>query len=198
MLADFESNVITNLRERSEFTPDYPKLRKKENVLLFVYDDWKQGFTENRFLEKHGKFLGRSRTHSAFYELKEAANGEVILLDSINGPGYVFGEVWAVPPEFIMIYDQIKKNTRLFNRTSRSVILLDQTIPFRSGGKPYAQCQIYIGIKEMWEKVRLTPSTSYFSVDKRGRRSRFFEYEEQKDLYDYYNGHGGWSHADMY
>lgn len=179
-------DLIQEFKDRGEFTPDFESLRRKEYVPLFVYDDWKMNEANNKYFDKHGKYLGKARTHSGFFRLVETKNQEAVLLEGVQGVGYVHGEVWAVPPEAILVMDRIKHNSRMFRRVKRSVVLLDQTMPRGIQGRPYLQCFTYLGIPEIWDKVETSDCAAWVTVNAKGSRTKNFEFSEDSSFWNNY------------
>lgn len=187
-MVDFSSNIIKIIKDRSLYTKDFEKFKRKENVILFVYDDYKQDYSNHKYIKRHGQFLGRARTHTAFYDLELTKDDEPILFDSIGvTSGYVYGEAYAVPPEFILVLDQIKQNNTLFLRSQRSILLMDQIAPTVHGARPFVQSMIYVGISEAWDKNNLRKAASYFTTSK-DKRVKFYEYYEKSlDIFKHHD-----------
>lgn len=193
------TNIIKTLEIRGERTPDFKEFKKKHEVILFVYDNMMSSGTEGFLLSKHGKNLGRTRTHSDQYSLRKFDSATPVLLDDNDKnsfkQGYVFGEAWAVPPEVLLILDEMKSNGEMFSRKKRSILLIEQDTVLKSGARPYSQGYIYIGIPGFWKDMKLTAESSYITpsggyIHNSSKQKRFYQFippkKTQEKLLDDY------------
>lgn len=180
-------NIISDLTKRGEFTPDLKDLKRKTHVVLFVYDEMMHNGEDAFLLKKHCKYLGRARTHSNAYVLRRFGSGNKsypILLEENEANsfkrGYVFGSAWAVPPEVLILLDEIKSNGLTYNRAKRSFLLIEQDTVLKSGARPYVQGHVYLGVEQFWKDMGLTLESSYISNVQgagNGSKRRYYEYQ---------------------
>lgn len=202
--------IITDLQIRGEMTPDFSEFKRKEYVLLFVYDDFKSDTCPRKYLSKHGKNLGKARTHLDGYVLKYFDKSEYPIVFAETNmssmkKGYIWGEVWAVPPEVILIFDKMYQNGIYYNRVKRSFLLTEQDEVLKSKAKPFSQAYMYIGNPSKWTDDDLVidfGTTTVRGTDQ--KKVRFYEHKDKKstwnsymdDMFDY--GHGHNYHRSMY
>lgn len=189
-------DTIKLLSNRGVTTPDFSEFKKKENVLLFVYDSYKTTEKDYKFLKKHSKYLGEARSAVDCYNLKSVNDDKVILFDEQGQfsyrRGYIRGEVFAVSPEVIVLMDEIMSNKMVYDRVRRNFLLQEQEVGIHRIQRPYSSAFVYLGRHEFWDGMVLKPSSSYMVENKRRGQDRFFDFmgkrpiiEEKKEIPNY-------------
>ena len=172
-----EPSFISELIERKRYTPDFKNIRLHEDNLVFVYDEFQKGGAYNRNLSE-GKYLGKGKTAYNQYQMKLTTvhpSSPVVFLHNVVNPGFIRGEVYAVPPETIQILDRLNRNGQVFSRTEKSIFLLDQTYTTKKGPKsPSVKCWMYIGIRSFWEDKKLNSAGSMIPYNSSNKR--YYEY----------------------
>lgn len=174
--------IIDELKRREKFTPDFKKLRLHEDILVFVYDDFKMHGSANRVLSE-SKYLGVAVSSHDNYVLKGHAYPTLVDAGRNTIRARIKGEVYAVPPETILMMDKQKFNGNLYRRVQRTFFLNNQTYKTKKGPKhPSVRAWVYIGVPEHWSMTTLPIYPRYAYQGSRDKK--FFEYDPTlKNLY---------------
>jgi len=153
--------IIEELEQRGRHTPDFRDHRLKEDILVFVYCNYMhRGYYHHFF--RDFKYLGVARTASNLYVMKNDLYEPVVfdVAKNYNGlKGFVKGEVYAIPPEALLMLDKVKNNREVFLRRERTVFLMEQYYKSKEGQKcPTVKAQMYLGSSSFWNNKGLTTS----------------------------------------
>ena len=137
---------------RQSQSPDFPELRTKENIPVFVYGTLKKGFGNNRLLS-NAKYLGRAKTIDKY---RMYSNGGFPVLKLSDDGAIVSGEIYAVTPAELLNTDALEANGVMYQRHKRqmtlyknyhnSELLTDKTL--------LDDVWIYEGISEHWNDFK--------------------------------------------
>lgn len=155
--------IIEELLNRERYTPDFSKLRLYENIPVFVYDQLRRNGTVN-FLMRESKYLGCAVTSHDFYTMKGYAQPVVLEEPKKSSPlrGRIKGEVYAVPPETILVLDKQKFNGRMNYRKMVTVFLNEQTYVTKQGKKhPSIKAWMYLDNPIQWNFQQLPTQARY-------------------------------------
>lgn len=189
--------IIDELLMRKRFSPDFGNVRNREDILLFVYDEFQRQGSMNPVLSE-SKFLGQGRTAANNFQMKNGRhNVPVVLSNNSKGDsnkGFIRGEVYAVPPETLLQVDKMNSNTVRFRRQKKYIFLLDQEYQTKKGNKrPSVECFMYLGVPEFWENQTLWNAPSM--IPKNDKSRRYYDYIP-KNLSVFarrgIEGYGGW------
>lgn len=166
-------DIIETMYERQKYSPDFYKLRRYKNILIFVYDRF---MSDGNSSMEGAKYLGRGVTSHDMFTMKGFRFPILFNNTRKESPlrGRVKGEVYAISPEMLLTLDKHKKNGVLVERVKRPIILKDQTVGKENKKHPTVICYTFIGIDSMWESDHLPtmPMYSYGgSVDR-----KYFEF----------------------
>lgn len=157
-------SVVRECQKRLSFTPDYGELVRRENVLLFVYDDFMRNHSKNVLLfKKNAKYLGLGRTTTPYFRMRCIDKDNIPIafdcLGKSNQPlqAHIQGEVYAVKPEVITEIDEYFGNQVTVHRKTRSVTLIDQYHD-NVAKFPRVSCFMYLGDEEYWSSMTTIPN----------------------------------------
>jgi gamma-glutamylcyclotransferase (GGCT)/AIG2-like uncharacterized protein YtfP len=178
--------IIEQLSRREKYTPDFNKLRFKDNILVFMYDEFRIRGKQNSIFND-SKYLGYGISATDLYCLK-GHTLPVLLDDNLKSSkirGRIKGEIYAVPPETLLRLDKLKYNTVLFKRVERTFFLTDQSYKTKDGSRiPSLKAWVYIGKPEQWQGDHLSVQPMFSHAGSKERK--YFEYFP-KDAYNSYN-----------
>lgn len=172
---DTTPKIFDELARREKFTPDFNKLRLKQNILVFVYDDFRIRGGFNPVLND-SKYLGFAISATDLYVLK--GHRLPVLLDTTKKAdlkGRIKGEVYAVPPETLLRMDKIRHNGNLFKRIERTFFLTDQKYKTKNGTSiPSVKAFVYMGIPEQWQGDHLDVQSRFSYAG--SKEKKYFEW----------------------
>ena len=156
------------LASRNTFTPDFPKLRLQNHILVFNYfKPFKIGGRFQPLLRPtESAYLGKAYTIMDNYVVKEAQNDSDIRVCFKNDKvppanfsplfrSHVKGELYALSPEALLNMDRIMKNNHHFYREEKYVVPTEQASVFKDDGGTTVRAFMYFGVEEFWENYPL-------------------------------------------
>lgn len=114
------------LQNRLDYTPDFKEIRKKDNILLFVYDEYRESMYGKDMFKKSG-YLGRASTCATIFRMYIwQGKWPVVVKNGLMGTRVIIGDVYVVDAATLMQMDAIYKNGEELFRSREYVYLEDQ------------------------------------------------------------------------
>lgn len=147
-------DIVGTLLDRARYTPDYSKLRRYENLAVFVYNDLMGDLAHSSVLSG-AQYLGVGRTATGEFLMRNKSDPVVFRPDKGSKyKGHVVGEVFAIKPQVIFELDHYHMNTIKFYREEIPIFLKDQSYATSKGTKnPSLRCLMYLGVKSHWDHI---------------------------------------------
>lgn len=116
------------LPELEFYSPDYPRLARKEKQLVFVYGTLKRGFHNHDYL-KRGKYLCNAVTKAKDLVMYHSGSHFPVVIGGLHkGQGdqeaHIEGELYEVPTSNIKYLDYLEGTPNLFVRAKTCLKLL--------------------------------------------------------------------------
>lgn len=183
----FSNNLLEQLGERAQNTPDFLELKNHEDIPVFVYGTLKEGMRNHHIIQGR-PFLGKAKTTQSRFEMKQAQHsGFPVVMDvgvkaSFNGR--IYGEVFVVKPKDMLTLDRLEDNGGMYIRKLTYVTLLDQQMNLRTGVKnPVIQAWVYVGNPKVWGNRSDVYRCSYVTAAKDKEPENRFEWKESTLVY---------------
>ena len=138
---------MEQIKEKGEYTPDFPLLLRKSHHYVFVYGTLKKSFRNHYFLGR-SELVGCGYTkHDRFFMARDTLGCfPVAFFD--NRPenrARIYGEVYQVVPNTIKTLDNLESNGKIYKRHP-----LEMQIVQRDGKEQTVRAWIYLGVKDYW------------------------------------------------
>jgi len=170
--------VISQLRERGRFTPDFKELRMYENIPVFVYNYMQGDNSANKFFDQDGAhYLGEGQTCGPIFVMK-GLYFPVVFEDTFKSSpsrATVQGEIYTVTPKQLLALDRIMDNNVAFKRQLKNCFLKDQRSKFANKTViPSIPCWIYIGIHDYWKNFEMSMIQRFYPSGPKDRDKSFY------------------------
>ena len=163
--------ILERLASRQEYTPDFPRLRLQDHVLVFNYfKEFKLGRELiNLLYPKESAYLGKAYTAMDNYVMKELqSNSEtrVLFKNDVVSPtnfsplfkSHVKGELYALTPEALLNMDRVIGNNHRFYREEKFVVPKEQSPVFKHQVRTTVKVYMYFGVEKFWENYPMIKS----------------------------------------
>lgn len=204
-------SVMEELQNRGISTSDFEVFRKRVEIPVLIYDDYKLGCWNGRFFQEGCNYYGEGVTLASEFSMKRTDGDQCLVFDKQKEEprGKVRGDIFGVSPEHMIVLDKVMDNNIKNFRREILVMLEDQDhmagrwTPAHKG-RPYVKCWMYLS-NPLWYAARPIHYTSA------GKSGRVPEREEDPNViiyaYDFkerakpiryasaIGPHGGWPDA---
>lgn len=161
---------LVELNRRLKYTPDFPLLKRRVVIPIFVFDEFKQDFQEGEKdpFFKNAEYYGSAHTTNSTFIMKNEKSilgNEPTVFETYRGEvgaKRILGEVYGVSVEHVAYLDRFYGNG---HRTHRKYVQVALHHQVRTQGFMLCKAFMWLGDKEFFKYHRMDTSwvENYYS-----------------------------------
>lgn len=140
---------MNDVNDYGQFTKDFPLLREKTHIDVFVYGTLRKNFSNHRQLGPKAELLGVGHTAYDRFILANNIKAGFPVAYFHSDPTYrahIYGEVYRINVDQILQLDYLESNGIMFKRHFLPINIVQS-----NGSIQNHRAWIYLGVKEFWK-----------------------------------------------